>query len=55
VASNCASLPKARPNRSATTAEQVSNFMSEPRNRRVLAQMARAGVTTLRVPSRSAR
>jgi DNA ligase (NAD+) len=37
------------------TAEQVANFMSEPRNRRVLAQMARAGVTTLRVPVRSAR
>ena len=33
-------------------AEQVVNFMREPRNRRVLAQMARAGVTTLRVPAR---
>lgn len=33
-------------------AEQVVNFMREPRNRRVLAQMARAGVTTLRVPLR---
>lgn len=37
------------------TAEQVANFMSEPRNRRVLAQMARAGVTTLRVPVRPPR
>jgi DNA ligase (NAD+) len=34
-------------------AEQVVNFMREPRNRRVLAQMARAGVTTLRVGLKS--
>ena len=40
------------PNVGTRTAEQVVNFMREPRNRRVLAQMARAGVTTLRVPVR---
>jgi DNA ligase (NAD+) len=38
------------PNVGTRAAEQVVNFMREPRNRRVLAQMARAGVTTLRVP-----
>jgi len=37
------------PNVGTRAAEQVVNFMREPRNRRVLAQMARAGVTTLRV------
>lgn len=31
------------------TAEAVANFMREPRNRKMLAQIARAGVTTLRV------
>ena len=40
------------PNVGTRAAEQVVNFMREPRNRRVLAQMARAGVTTLRVPAR---
>lgn len=30
-------------------AEAVANFMREPRNRKMLAQIARAGVTTLRV------
>jgi DNA ligase (NAD+) len=40
------------PNVGTRAAEQVVNFMREPRNRRVLAQMARAGVTTLRVPVR---
>lgn len=40
------------PNVGIRAAEQVVNFMREPRNRRVLAQMARAGVTTLRVPVR---
>lgn len=33
-------------------AEAVANFMREPRNRKVLAQIARAGVTTLRVAVR---
>ncbi|HEV8436046.1 MAG TPA: hypothetical protein VGR95_21740 [Thermoanaerobaculia bacterium] len=42
------------PNVGTRAAEQVVNFMREPRNRRVLAQMARAGVTTLRVPVRTA-
>jgi DNA ligase (NAD+) len=41
------------PNVGTRAAEQVVNFMREPRNRRVLAQMARAGVTTLRVPARA--
>jgi DNA ligase (NAD+) len=41
------------PNVGTRAAEQVVNFMREPRNRRVLAQMARAGVTTLRVPVRA--
>jgi DNA ligase (NAD+) len=42
------------PNVGTRAAEQVVNFMREPRNRRVLAQMARAGVTTLRVAVRTA-
>jgi NAD-dependent DNA ligase len=32
-------------------AEAVSNFMREPRNRKILAQMARAGVVTARIPA----
>lgn len=39
------------PNVGTAVAEAVSNFMREPRNRKILAQMARAGVVTARIPA----
>lgn len=39
------------PNVGTLVAESVSNFMREPRNRKILAQMARAGVVTARIPA----
>jgi DNA ligase (NAD+) len=39
------------PNVGTPVAESVSNFMREPRNRKILAQMARAGVVTARMPA----
>ncbi len=39
------------PNVGTPGAEAVSNFMREPRNRKILAQMARAGVVTARIPA----
>lgn len=39
------------PNVGTLVAEAVSNFMREPRNRKILAQMARAGVVTARIPA----
>jgi DNA ligase (NAD+) len=39
------------PNVGTQVAEAVANFMREPRNRKILAQMARAGVVTARIPA----